>query len=322
MTTKSKPNKAQSKAAEVAAIRSKVVALALTAVLTPLSKIITITNQKGGVGKTSTSFNYAHYLNELGYRVLAVDLDGQGNLTELFFKPDVLNQYVHTSALDLFTEGTADNFEPLSHPCGIDVIATRRNCHELNNVDTFNLSVAEVFFNNLSPIAANYDFVVIDTPPAPGVRTTSACAAADYIYAPVLVDTFAESALEGVLSSVESIGQIIGADLSITGILINGLQDGTEDTKAKYNILAARIGPALIPTSIRQSKPFSRAQGVGVPVWHLRRSGAERVVSLDTRKAYGEMAARIPEIPAERIEHFNEVSRAVRLKIAAELAAN
>ena len=320
MTTKSKPNKPALKLSALNAAKAKVIEAALTPLAACISKIVTITNQKGGVGKTSTSFNFAHYLNELGLRVLAIDLDGQGNFTELFFEQGVLNQYVHTSALDLFTEGAAANFQPLTHPSGIDVVATRRNCHELNNVDTLNISVAEVFYNNLTAIAAAYDFVVIDTPPSPGVRTTSACASADYIFAPVLVDNFAESALEGVISSVESIGQILGADLKITGILINCLQDGTEDTKLEYKKLATKIGSALIPTSIKQSKPFSRAQKRGVPVWHLRRSGAERVVSLDTRLAYGQMAARIPEIPAERIEHFNEVSRAVRDKIAAEFA--
>lgn len=323
MTTKSqptKPAKAAFKLSALNALKAKVIEAALSPLAACISKIVTITNQKGGVGKTSTSFNFAHYLNELGFRVLAVDLDGQGNFTELFFEQDVLNKFVHTTALDLFSEGAAEKFQPLAHPSGIDVVATRRNCHELNNVDTLNISVAGVFYNNLTAIAQSYDFIVIDTPPAPGVRTTSACASADYIFAPVLVDTFAESALEGVLSSIESIGQIIEADLKITGILINGLQDGTEDTKREYEKLAKKIGTALIPTSIKQSKPFSRAQKQGVPVWHLRRSGAERLVSLDTRKAYGQMAERIVEIPAERIQYFNEVSRAVREKISSEIA--
>ncbi|ELQ8317785.1 ParA family protein [Pseudomonas aeruginosa] len=287
-----------------------------------LSKIIAITNQKGGVGKTSTSFNFAHYLNELGYRVLAVDLDGQGNFTELFFDQSVLTQYVHTPALALFEQGGCDNFQPLTHPSGIDVLATPRNCHELNEIDSRSISVAEVFFNNLSAIAQHYDFVLCDTPPAPGVRTTSACASADYIFAPVLVDTFADSALEGVISSIQNIGMMLEADLSLTGILINQLVlDGTADTAQQYKNLAARIGSALIPTPIRQTKPFSRAQRKGIPVWHLRQSGSERSTSHETRQAYGEMAARIPEIQAERIAFFNEVSRAVRAKIAAEATA-
>lgn len=313
MTTQSKAKKPPM------ASLAQVIQAALAPATKYLSKIIAITNQKGGVGKTSTSFNFAHYLNELGYRVAIVDLDGQGNFTELFFDQSALTQYVHTSALALFEEGTAGNYQPLTHPSGIDVIATPRNCHELNSVDTLPISIAEIFYQNLSAIAQNYDFVLCDTPPTPGVRTTSACASADYIFAPVLVDTFAESALEGVISSIESIGRIIEADLSLTGILINQLvPDGTTDTAQQYKALATKIGPALIPTPIRQSKPFSRAQRMGVPVWHLRRSGSERVTSLETRKAYGEMASRIPEIQAERIVYFNDVSRHVRAKIAAD----
>jgi chromosome partitioning protein len=284
-----------------------------------LQKVIAITNQKGGVGKTSTSFNFAHYLNELGYRVLAVDLDGQGNFTELFFEQDVLDKYIHTTAFDLFTEGVSENFQPLTHPSGIDVVATQRNCHQLNEIDMQMISVAEVFFNNLKVISENYDFIVCDTPPTPGVRTTSACMASDCIFAPVLVDTFAESALEGVISSIDSIGKVIGAELELTGILINQLVlDGTPDSESQYKNLAKRIGPALIPTPIRHTKPFSRAQRQGVPVWHLRQSGSERATSLETRKAYGEMASRIPEIDRDRIEYFNNISRAVRAKIMAE----
>lgn len=313
MTTQSKNNK-PALAKLAAAIEA-----ALNPVEIRFGKVIAITNQKGGVGKTSTSFNFAHYLNELGYRVLAVDLDGQGNFTELFFNEDVLTQYVHTPALSLFTEGASANFQPLTHPSGIDVVATPRNCHELNAIDALPISVAGVFYENLSVIAQHYDFIVCDTPPAPGVRTTAACASADYIFAPVLVDTFAESALAGVISSIQNIGQIIEADLQLTGILINQVVlDGTKDTQQQYANLASKIGAALIPTPIRQSKPFARAQRKGVPVWHLRTSGAERQAATETRKAYGEMAIRIPEISKDRIMYFNDVSRRVRAKIADE----
>ncbi len=301
--------------------RSKAVEAAMNADATPLAKLIAITNQKGGVGKTSTAFNFAHYLNELAYRVLVVDLDGQGNLTELFFEQDVLNHYVHTSAVSLF-DGELESFVPLSHPSGIDVVATIRNCHELTSIDTRSIEVAQVFYENITKIAESYDFVVFDTPPAPGVRTTAACASADYIFAPVLVDTFALPALEGVLNSVYSIGQIIGAELKLHGILINQLQDGTAETRKDYQILADAIGDALIPTPVRLSKPFRRAQRAGVPVWQLRHSGSEQRTSRETRKAYGEMASRIDVIPRERILGFNEYSRAVRAKAAQNNAAS
>lgn len=320
MTTQTKIGMAQA-ALKPLTIQSQIIQTALTPLAACISKIIAITNQKGGVGKTSTCFNFSHYVNECGYRVLVVDLDGQGNLTELFFDQEVLNQYVHTPALALFEPGIMENFHPLTHPSGIDVLPTRRNCHELNNVDTMSIDVAGVFYENLSAIAKNYDFVICDTPPAPGVRTTAACASADYIFAPVLVDTFAESALDGVISSIESIGRIIEADLKLTGVLINQLQDSTLDSRMEYKSLAAKIGSILIPTPVRHSKPFGRAQRKGVPVWHLRRSGSERNTSKETRQAYGEMAARIPEIQIERIEHFNEVSRAVRARIASESAS-
>lgn len=317
MTTQSNPKKKP-------ALRplAQVIQAVLARTEEPLGKVVAVANQKGGVGKTATSFNYAHYLNELGYRVLVIDLDGQGNLTQLFFNRDVLSSYVHTPALALFEQGTADVFQPLTHPSGIDVAATPRNCHELNAVDVMPISVASVFYENLQALGQSYDFIVIDTPPAPGVRTTCACATADYIYAPVLVDTFAESALEGVLSSIQNIGQILGIELSITGILINKLKlDGEKDTQQKYQNLCNLCGDALIPTPIRQSKPYDKSQEKGIPVWHLRKSGSERQASQETCAAFGEMASRIPEIPAERIHYFKDISRAVRADIVAKAAA-
>lgn len=314
MTTQSKTKKAP----QLDPV-AKAIAAALAHSDPALGKIVAIANQKGGVGKTATSFNFAHYLNELGYRVLAVDLDGQGNFTELFFNREVLLNYVHTPALALFQEGTADNFQPLAHPSGIDVVATTRNCHELNGVDVLPISVASTFYDNLKGIGESYDFIVIDTPPAPGVRTTSACASADYIYAPVLVDIFAESALEGVLGSIENISQLLQIDLGITGILINKLKLD-RDTVQKYRKLAAQCGDALIKTPIRQSKPFDKSQELGIPVWHLNKSGSERQASKETREAYGEMASRITEIPSESIRYFHDISRAVRAQIVASAA--
>lgn len=276
--------------------------------------VITITNQKGGVGKTSTAFNFAHYLNELGYRVATIDQDGQGNMTELLFEQDALDQYVHTTALDLFSADCS--FSPLIHPSGIHHFATRRNSHDLNNIDTMPLGVADAFMDNLDRLKELYDFIVIDTPPTPGVRTTAACAAASYIFAPVLMDTFAESALSGVYSSVESIGQLLGVEIAISGVLINRWNETDADAVQDFNSLASQIGDVLIPTPVRASKVYVRAQRMGVPVWHIRRSGNEQRISRETRKAYGEMAGRIAEIPAGRIKAFNQISKAVRAKLA------
>jgi chromosome partitioning protein len=296
----------------------------LSTVLDPLAeainKVIAITNQKGGVGKTSTTFNFAHYLNELAYRVLVVDLDGQGNQTELFFEQDVLDQYVHTSAVSLFLEDVTQSFAPLRHPSGIHVVPTKRNSHEMNNVDTMDIAVAQTFYENLVVIGRDYDFIVIDTPPTPGVRTTAGCATADYIFAPVLSDIFAFSALEGLFNSINSIGEILGMDLKLDGVVINQWQDTGPASREHCARLAQAIGEPLIPTPIRGSKTFEAALMQGLPVWHLRKSGNEQRISRESRKAYGEMAARIAEIPQERIDHFNQISKAVRAKMACALA--
>lgn len=306
---------------------SQVVASALDAELAPLGKVIAISNQKGGVGKTSSSYNFAHYLSEMGYKVAVVDCDGQGNLTELFFDQDVLANYVYTRALELFQWPTEteeqqkenlSSFRPLHHESGIDVVATPRNDHQLHDIDTKSIELIETFYMNVRLIAQLYDFVIIDTPPAPGLRTSAACATADYIFAPVEIDIFGESALEGVFKSITNIGELLEIELKLDGVLVNAWQDTGAEARQDYEVLAAKVGHPLIPTPIRRSKAFVKAQRLRVPVWHVRSSGSEQRTARETRKAYGEMALRIKEIAPERVAYFNDLSRAVRARHATD----
>jgi chromosome partitioning protein len=155
----------------------------------PLGSVVTITNQKGGVGKTTISFNLAHFLNELGFKILVVDLDPQGNFTSCFFDGERTGSL---SAAMLFSNEPF-TAKPVGTDDGIDVIYTEAGDVDLTEVEMNGLGGIESFYNHISAIRENYDYVVIDTPPSYGIKMISACVLADYIFAPIDLAAFAVS---------------------------------------------------------------------------------------------------------------------------------
>lgn len=279
----------------------------------PLGKIIAIANQKGGVGKTTTTYCLANYLNELGYRVLAVDLDGQGNLTQRFFTEDVLERFTYSPALALFSEGGADAFDPLPCPSGIDLLPTPRACHATTAVDAMDMGVAMIFYNNLKVIAESYDFIVIDTPPSPGTRTTSALVSADYKFAPVVLGGDAASSLRSVAESIDNIAALLETELSLDAVIANQVViDGTTGPSTDYAEAKQLVGDLLLENYVRYSSPFKRGLRLGIPPWHARKTGAERTAQENAELVYGELALRIAEVDPLRVQHFSEISRKIR----------
>ncbi len=264
-----------------------------------LGKVITITNQKGGVGKTTISFNLAHFLHELSYKVLVVDLDPQGNFTSCFFDDEMPGSL---SAAMLFVE-TPLTAAPVRTDAGIDVVYTEAGDVDLTDVEMNGLGGIENFYNHIGAIREEYDFIVIDTPPSYGVKMISACVAADYIFAPIDLAAFAVSGVLALDKNLHAISQQVGQDIHLTGMICNRYVNGNASDIEALNEIRSQAGDLVLKSVLANTKQIDKALIARVPAWRLRKTGAERAAAKMVVDVMKEICGRVG-IPARTLNKF------------------
>ena len=170
-----------------------------------MTRIIAITNQKGGVGKTTTCVNLGATLNEMGYQVLIIDFDPQGNATS---GSGVSKDEIEFDVRGLLLgESTFQDTCILKTEAGYDLLPSDIQLTEAE-VGLVGQSNAQFRLKDvLAEQAENYDFVLIDCPPALSMLTINALIAADSVIIPVQCEFFA---LEGIAALIETINQVRG----------------------------------------------------------------------------------------------------------------
>ncbi len=187
-------------------------------VVRPMAKIISVVNQKGGTGKTTTATNLAAFLAALGKYVLVVDLDPQANATSgLGFEPEALEKNLyHTLVDDLLPEDVIRKTNLFGYdliPAGGDLAGAA--------IELVNLPEREFrLYNLLHRVRTNYDYIIIDCPPSLGLLTINGLTAADEIIVPVQCEYYALEGLGQLLKTVNLIQDNLGRDLKIKGALL------------------------------------------------------------------------------------------------------
>jgi chromosome partitioning protein len=228
-----------------------------------VGKIIAITNQKGGVGKTTTSINLAASFAAMKRRIMLIDLDPQGNATvgsgvnksQITYSSDqVLCQEIDIKKALLTTAG------------GFDLLATHQE-----------LIVAEMQLLHLPPreqrlktildaIIHEYDYILIDCPPSLSILTVNALVAADSVLIPIQCEYFALEGLSGLLNTVSQIKNTINAKLHIEGLL-RTMYDGRNrlalDVSAQLlEHFPERVYRTVIPRNVRLAEAPSHGKAV------------------------------------------------------------
>jgi chromosome partitioning protein len=181
-----------------------------------MAKVIAIANQKGGVGKTTTSINLAASIAANRLSVLLVDLDPQGNAT--MGSGIDKNALVHTSNDVLLHDCLAEQ-AILTTTCGFDVIPANGDL-TVAEVSLMERSQRETFlFKSLQLIQNNYDFILIDCPPALNTLTINALVAADSVLIPMQCEYYALEGLAALLSTIEQVKASVNPRLQIEGVL-------------------------------------------------------------------------------------------------------
>ncbi len=226
-------------------------------------KVIAVTNQKGGVGKTTTTVNLGIGLAQAGKRVLLIDADPQGSLTlSLGFKtPDTLDLSLATVMDALIRD---DEPEPgmgiIHHDEGIDLLPSNI---ELSGVETRLINTMSrefVLKSYLDTVRSRYDYILIDCMPSLGMMTINAFVAADSIIIPSQPNYLSTKGLNLLLQSVSKVKRSINPKLRIDGILLTMVEGRTTNAKSIIDALRNGIGQnirifqAEIPHSVRAAE--------------------------------------------------------------------
>ncbi|SLL36273.1 ATPase involved in chromosome partitioning [Mycobacteroides abscessus subsp. abscessus] len=245
-----------------------------------MGKIITVANQKGGVGKTTTSVNLGSCLAYIGKRVLLVDIDPQGNATSGvgIEKADVDHCIYDVLVDDLeasmvIKQTNVENLDVI--PATIQLAGA-----EIELVSTISREVR--LKRALDEVKHNYDYILIDCPPSLGLLTINALTASDAVLIPVQCEYYALEGLSQLLNTVRLVQKHLNHDLAIEGVLLTMLDARTnlglqviEEVKKYFQ---DKVYKTIIPRNIRLSEAPSH--GEPIIIYDPKSRGAEVYLEL------------------------------------------
>lgn len=231
-----------------------------------MAKIISFSNQKGGVGKSTLCIQTAFYLCEQqDISVLVIDMDPQGNTSSSLKGHD--QQYYGTTTADLFDDALP-KIEVMKCAMGADLIHTQKYDPKLIEKEAVPLNEAANPARHISEIVDQYDYILIDCPPSLGRKLVAALLMSTHVVCPVKVAGFAVDGLEGLLSTIIGIQEAANPDLVITGFVVNDM-DRSVNHKRSYEQLKSKVPTALFKNYISHRPPLDAAVSEGKPVWAL-----------------------------------------------------
>jgi len=232
-----------------------------------MGKILAVSNQKGGVGKTTTSVNLASSLSYLGKKVLLVDVDHQANATTFM---GVNRSNLEYTVADIFMEYVTINQAVVSiKSVNVDILPAR---FELSNIEGKIMNHQNkdyILSNALESVRDNYDYIIIDCPPSLGIVTLNALIASDSVLIPVQCEFLALDGLTQLLNTIRLIQKKIKhtqRKLTIEGVLLTMLDTRSNIGYEVINEVKTYFKEKVFKTIIPRNVKVSVAPSYGLPV--------------------------------------------------------
>lgn len=247
-----------------------------------MSKIIAVANQKGGVGKTTTSINLAASLGELGKKILLIDLDPQGNATSGFgVEKNQIENTVYELLLercsikDCLIDEVLDNISLI--PASVDLAAA-----EIELIYKKKQEKEYILRDEIDYIKDDYDFIIIDCPPSLNMLTINAMTTAEKVLIPIQCEFYALEGLSQLIQTINLIKERMNSKLDIDGVVFT-MYDARTNLSAQVvdNVktnLKYHIYNTLIPRNVRLAEAPS--YGMPITIYDPKSAGAEAYMKL------------------------------------------
>lgn len=231
-------------------------------------KTISIFNQKGGVGKSTTASNLAAYLARHGFKVLAVDMDSQANMTVSL---GINEEELEATIYDLLRSQEVKKFDvrKVIQETSYDRLHVLPSDITLSNADMALSDVKnkyQLLQNILNKVEDIYDFAIIDCPPALGILSVNSLAVSDYVIIPVTPDYFSIKGIKELLNTYSLVKKAFNPKLEILGVLITKFDSREKISKDIRSSLENTFGKKVFKTVIREDVKIKYSQDEKVPI--------------------------------------------------------
>ena len=240
-----------------------------------MSRIIAIANQKGGVGKTTTSINLSAALGEKGKKVLVIDTDPQGNTTSGLgldkneIDITIYDLLIGNATIDeAISKNVAENVDII--PSNVDLAAVE--------IELIDVTEKEYILRNaINDVKDNYDFIIIDCPPSLSMLTINAMTTANSVLVPIQCEYYALEGLGQLIHTVNLVKDRLNSDLSMEGIVFTMFDSRTNLSLQVVENVKDNVDEYVFKTIIPRNIRLAEAPSYGMPIskYEPKSSGAE-----------------------------------------------